>query len=162
MHFVGGVDCDPAGVSHSDAYPGGTFDYNVAHGHTCTGEKAISWRLPLALQLIPAWILFFGMFFLPFSPRWLMTKHRDEDAINALCKLRRLSPDDPLLRAEYLEIKAAVMFDEESEAELIGSQGWIGPWKLLFSPNIFKRLAIGCLMMVFRKLNHHSSSLLLD
>lgn len=129
MHFVGGVSCDPSGVSHDAAYPDGTFDYNVAHGHTCTGEKTISWRLPLALQLIPAWILFFGMFFLPFSPRWLMMKHREEEAISALCKLRRLQPDDPLLTAEFLEIKAAVMFDEESEKELIGEQGALGPWK---------------------------------
>lgn len=145
---VGGSSCDPSGLSHATAYPDSTFDYNIAHGHTCTGEKTIAWRLPLALQLIPAWILFFGMFFLPFSPRWLMTKHRDDEAISALCKLRRLHSDDPLLRAEYLEIKAAVMFDEESEAELIGQQGWVGPWKLLFSNNILKRLSIGCFLMI--------------
>lgn len=129
MHFVGGTSCNPAGVSESVAYPDGNFDYYAAHGHTCTGEKSVSWRFPLALQLVPAWILFFGMFFLPFSPRWLMMKHRDDDAINALCRLRRLQPDDPLLRAEYLEIKAAVMFDEESEMELVGKHGWTGPWR---------------------------------
>lgn len=131
MHFVGGTHCNPAGVAHNTAYPppSGTFDYNVAHGHTCTGEKAISWRLPLALQLIPAWILFFGMFLLPFSPRWLMMKHRDDDAIKSLCRLRRLPDTDPLLTAEYLEIKAAVMFDEESEKELVGAHGRLGPWR---------------------------------
>ncbi|WES02017.1 MFS transporter [Bacillus velezensis] len=77
----------------------------------------------MALQLIPAWTLFIGMFFFPFSPRWLMLKHREEEAIASLCKLRRLDANDPLLRAEFLEIKAAVMFDEETQAEQIGTGG---------------------------------------
>jgi MFS family permease len=117
MHFVGGSNCNPAGVANGGMLADDTFDYNAAHGHTCLGEKAISWRLPLALQLIPAWILFFGMFFLPFSPRWLAMKHRDEECIASLSKLRRLAPESALLRAEFLEIKAAVIFDEETEAE---------------------------------------------
>jgi MFS family permease len=143
MHFVGGSDCKPAGVT-------GDFSPFTAHGNTCLGEKTISWRLPLALQLIPAWILFFGMFFLPFSPRWLMMKHRDDDCIASLSKLRRLPADSPLLQAEYLEIKAAVMFDEETDLELNGESKF-GAWKSLFSPNMFKRLNIGCWIMIFQQ-----------
>ena len=152
LHFVGGSHCDPAGFK-TDPMTGKplSFDFNAAHGHTCMGEKAISWRLPLALQLIPAWILFFGMFFLPFSPRWLMMKHRDDDAIASLSRLRRLSPEDPLLKAEYLEIKAAVMFDEETDANLKAGQGWKGPVRALFAPHMFKRLAIGCWIMIFQQ-----------
>jgi hypothetical protein len=96
------------------------------------------------LQIIFAWILFFGMFFFPFSPRWLMTKHREEEAVVALSKLRRLSPTDPLLKAEILEIKAAVLFDEESDQEAIRVGGRLAPWKALFAPNMFKRLVLGC------------------
>jgi hypothetical protein len=150
MHFVGGTHCDPAGVANNGLTADGTFDYNAAHGHTCLGEKAISWRLPLALQLIPAWILFFGMFFLPFSPRWLMMKHQDDECIASLSKLRRLSPESPLLRAEYLEIKAAVMFDEETEEELNATTKY-GAWKALFSANMFKRLNIGVWIMIFQQ-----------
>jgi MFS family permease len=76
MHFVGGSDCNPAGVPNNGYVTDGTtssFSPSLAHGHTCLGEKAVSWRVPLALQLIPAWILFFGMFFLPFSPRVSIT-----------------------------------------------------------------------------------------
>jgi MFS family permease len=154
LHFVGGSNCDPAGVPN-DGFTVGTptvpsvFNETLAHGHTCLGEKTISWRLPLALQLIPAWILFFGMFFLPFSPRWLMMKHRDDDCIASLSKLRRLSPEDPLLRAEYLEIKAAVLFDEETEAEY--STQTFGAWRLLFTRSMFKRLNIGCWIMIFQQ-----------
>jgi MFS family permease len=150
MHFVGGSDCNPAGVPNGAINLDGTFNATLAHGHTCLGESPVSWRVPLALQLIPAWILFFGMFFLPFSPRWLMMKHRDEECVDALSKLRRLSPEDPLLRAEYLENRAAVFFDEETEVELNANTKF-GTWKAPFSTNMLKRLNIGCWIMIFHQ-----------
>lgn len=149
MHFVGGVHCDPQGIPTAQQFDkDGNFLYNVAHGHRCQGEKDISWRFPLALQLLPAWILFFGLFFLPFSPRWLMMKHRDDESLDALCRLRRLPADDPVLQAEHLEIKAAVMFDEEIHSELVGANGRLGVWKALFAPNMSKRVLIGCIIMI--------------
>ncbi|CBF73560.1 sugar porter family MFS transporter [Aspergillus nidulans FGSC A4] len=120
------------------------FWLDYAHGHTCLGQKSIAWRFPLALQILFAWILFFGMFLFPFSPRWLMSKHREEEAVVALSKLRRLDPNDPLIKAEVLEIKAAVMFDEESDREAVQRGGKLAPWKALFAPNMFKRLVLGC------------------
>ncbi len=150
LHFAGGANCKPQGIANpflSD----GAYNAGLAYGHTCLGEKVISWRVPLALQLIPAWILFFGMFFLPFSPRWLMMKHREEDAISSLARLRRLERSDSLLTAEFLEIKAAVVFDEETEVEKVGSGGKLAPWKALFVPNMFKRLSIGCWIMIFQQ-----------
>ncbi|KAL4756517.1 sugar porter family MFS transporter [Aspergillus foveolatus] len=147
MQFVGGTTCNPEGIT--DPYlPDGSFDYDRAHGHTCLGQKSIAWRFPLALQILFAWILFFGMFFFPFSPRWLMSKHREEEAVVALSKLRRLDPNDPLIKAEVLEIKAAVMFDEESDREAVERGGRLAPWKALFAPNMFKRLVLGCGMMI--------------
>ncbi|PYH78742.1 sugar transporter [Aspergillus uvarum CBS 121591] len=150
MQYVGGVKCNPEGVENP-YLADGTFDYNAAHGHTCMGQKPLAWRFPLALQILFAWILFFGMFFFPFSPRWLMSKHREEEAVAALSKLRRLSPEDPLLKAEILEIKAAVLFDEETNAEAVRVGGKWAPWKALFSPNMRKRLWLGCGMMVFQQ-----------
>ncbi len=77
-------------------------------------------------------------------------KHRDDDCIASLSKLRRLSPESALLRAEFLEIKAAVLFDEETDAEY-KANGSFGPWKALFAPNMFKRLSIGCWVMIFQQ-----------
>ncbi|EHA26081.1 hypothetical protein ASPNIDRAFT_172786 [Aspergillus niger ATCC 1015] len=147
MQYVGGTTCNPEGIANP-YLADGTYNAAQNHGHTCLGQKTIAWRLPLALQILFAWILFFGMFFFPFSPRWLMSKHREEEATAALSKLRRLPPNDPLLRAEILEIKAAVLFDEESEAEAIRQGGKLAPWKMLFAPNMFKRLVLGCGMSI--------------
>jgi hypothetical protein len=79
-----------------------------------------------------------------------MMKHRDEECVDALSKLRRLSPEDPLLQAEYLEIEAAVLFDEEIEVELNANTKF-GAWKALFSANMLKRLNIGCWIMIFQQ-----------
>jgi MFS family permease len=150
MQFVGGVTCNPEGVDNPYLVSG-TYNAAQNHGHTCLGQKTIAWRLPLALQIIPAWVLFFGLFFFPFSPRWLMMKHRDEEAKSVISRLRRLPENDPLVQAEYLEIKAAVMFDEETERELVGAGGVWAPWKSLFAPNMLKRLVLGCGMMIFQQ-----------
>ncbi|KAJ5827644.1 Major facilitator superfamily domain general substrate transporter [Penicillium robsamsonii] len=147
MQFVGGTTCNPEGIS--DPYlASGAFDASLSNGHTCLGQKTIAWRLPLAIQIIPAWILFFGMFYFPFSPRWLMMKHREEEALASLSRLRRLPVTDSHVRAEFLEIKAAVMFDEETEREAVGAGGALAPWKALFVPNMLKRLFLGCGTMI--------------
>ena len=65
-----------------------------------------SWRLPFLLQLIPGFVLGVGIVFLPFSPRWLVTKGRYSEALRALCKIRRVPPDDKRIQAEFFDIKA--------------------------------------------------------
>jgi MFS family permease len=42
------------------------------------------------------------------------------------------------------------MFDEETEAHLQNGSG-LGPIKSLFAPSMFKRLAIGCWIMIFQQ-----------
>lgn len=79
-----------------------------------------------------------------------MMQHRDEEVIAASSQLRRLPGDNPLVRAEYLEINAAVMFDEETERQIQTGSG-LGPVRSLFAPSMFKRLAIGCWIIIFQQ-----------
>lgn len=60
----------------------------------------IQWRMPIALQLIPAVIVFCFIMFLPESPRWLIKHGKIEQGIYNLCKLRGLSKDDQGLTEE--------------------------------------------------------------
>ena len=45
------------------------------------------WRPMLYVGVVPALILFIGMFFLPETPRWLMSKGREEDARKVLDRI---------------------------------------------------------------------------
>ncbi|TRM65012.1 general substrate transporter [Schizophyllum amplum] len=66
-----------------------------------------SWRLPLALQLVPAVVLLVGIQFLPESPRWLLEMNRDEEARRVVMLI-----SDPQNEAETAE--AEEQFDSMS------------------------------------------------
>ena len=72
-----------------------------------------SWRLPFFLQLVPGLVLGIGILFLPFSPRWLVSKGRDFEAGQSLSKLRQLDISDSRVQQEWVEIRAEVAFHRE-------------------------------------------------
>lgn len=111
--YIGGTRCAP-----DIPYTGGTesnraFDPRHDVGPDgCTGQSEAAWRVPFALQIVPAFILGVGMIFFPESPRFYLMRKSEERALGALGQLRRVHPDSDTLREEYLAIKAEVLFDE--------------------------------------------------
>jgi MFS family permease len=69
------------------------FWINYGINQNMDPTSATSWRVPMAVQIIPAGILLVGGFFLHESPLWLMRKNREEEATQALESLRKLSRD---------------------------------------------------------------------
>lgn len=69
---------------------------------------AISWRLPLGLQLVPGVLLGLGAFTLPNSPRLLVYQGKRDEALASLAKLRLRSIEeaetDPLLQVRYFAV----------------------------------------------------------
>lgn len=45
-----------------------------------------AWRIPSALQCLPSVIQLCGLYFVPESPRWLISKYRSEEALAFLAK----------------------------------------------------------------------------
>lgn len=66
------------------------------------------WLIPFAVQLIPGGLLALGAFFLPETPRWLLTAGRRKQAIETLCFLRNLPGDHPYLLTEIQMTDEAV------------------------------------------------------
>ncbi|KAH7011267.1 arabinose-proton symporter [Ilyonectria destructans] len=77
-----------------------------------------SWRLPFLLQMVPALFLGAGVPFLPYSPRWLASKGRDDESLQVLCKLRNLPATDARILREWFEIRSEVQYRKEVNAEL--------------------------------------------
>lgn len=67
-------------------------------------DTNLSWRIMLAVGLVPAGLFFFGMLRMPNSPRWLVEQGRGGDALAVLSRLMHLEK----AHATLAEIEAAV------------------------------------------------------
>ncbi|CEJ79794.1 Putative Quinate permease [[Torrubiella] hemipterigena] len=90
-------------IGYASNYIGGIGD----------SQSDLAWRLPSIIQGIPAVALAIGIWFMPYSPRWLVKVGRDEEAKTTLAWMRKLPVDDQLIQAEYLEIKAESVFENK-------------------------------------------------
>lgn len=80
--------------------------------------------VPLAMQGLPAALLFVGMFLCNESPRWLAKQDRWEEARATLSKVRALPSDHPYLEEEF----QAIALQLEQERALVGGSGF---WDLM-------------------------------
>lgn len=95
-----------------------------------------SWRWMLGLALVPSIILAVGMYFMPPSPRWLLSKGLKDKAIRILKKIR--STDD--VTQEVREIEETLLLEKE------------GKWRDLLDPSIRYVLMIGIGLAAFQQL----------
>ncbi|KAK9234031.1 quinate permease [Lipomyces kononenkoae] len=139
-------------VGYGSTYIGGTGE----------SQSDLAWRLPSIIQGIPAVCLAFGIWWLPFSPRWLVKQGRDLKAVKTLAWLRKLPEDHELIQLEYKEIKAECIFEKlafEKSFPALGSKEDTSIWVREFAQyyNIvrtwdnFKRVATAWLVMFFQQ-----------
>lgn len=157
--FIGGTKCAPeipySGPKGADGHA--TFDaFKDVPAGGCTGQTEASWRVPVGIQLLPAIILGAGMFFMPYSPRWLVEVGRDDEAKTTLSRLRSLPKDDPDVIREYIEIKSEIVTIRKlREAHGAGKGKFaraLQPYvELLSTKSNFHRLYIGCTTMFFQQ-----------
>ena len=75
-------------------------------------NSSASWRIPSALQGLPSVIQLLGLWFVPESPRWLISKDRSQEALHMLAKYHAEGvEDDPLVQFEYAEIRETLEID---------------------------------------------------
>jgi len=139
------------------------IDYGTNYiGGVGAGQKEAAWRVPLALQLVPAVILGVGIMFMPFSPRWLINHGRNDEALAVLSHARGLPEDSDLVQIEFLEIKAQYLFEKEtSEIRFPKYQdgsfasdfklGFFAYFSLLQERSLLYRVAVGTLTMFFQQ-----------
>lgn len=81
--------------------------YWVDYGFSFVQESSVSWRFPIALQIFFALLILCFIMGLPESPRWLLLKSRDQDALEVLAALNDLPVDDEYIQDEFKSIKEA-------------------------------------------------------
>ncbi|AEO68190.1 1d9d6cef-7ff6-41e4-9acc-c21bbbf9e231 [Thermothielavioides terrestris] len=139
------------------------IDYGTNYiGGTGDTQSDAAWLVPICLQIAPAVILFVGMIFMPFSPRWLIHHGREDEARKVLSNLRGLPEDHELVELEFLEIKAQSLFEKRTVAELFPSLREQTAWntfklqfvaigKLFQTKAMFKRVCVATVTMFFQQ-----------
>jgi len=102
-------------------------------------DPDLNWRWMLGVGLIPAGIYFLLLFLVPRSPRWLIRKGNDEEAMTVLRKVN----GDEQAKIEYNEIKASLNSDMKSEK---------GSFSELFSSKMKLVLLIGLGIAFFQQI----------
>ena len=80
-----------------------------------------AWRWMLGLAFIPSVVLLVGMYFMPETPRWLVSRGRDDDARDVL----RRNRDEEAVEQEIRDIKEVEREEEGGLQELRAS--WVRP-----------------------------------
>ncbi|KAH8822939.1 hexose transporter-like protein [Flagelloscypha sp. PMI_526] len=96
------------------AYVGGVFAAWICFGGLYI-KSSWSWRFPTIFQIAGPIIVLLLLFDVPESPRFLMKKGRDKEALNVLAKYHANGKqDDELIQHEFHEIKAALAAEEKA------------------------------------------------
>jgi uncharacterized protein YndB with AHSA1/START domain len=92
-----------------------------------------SWRIPSIFQALPSVLQAAGIFFLPESPRWLVSKGREDAALDVLARYNANGDrEDEVVQFEYREIVSTIEL-EISAKQTKWSHIWKGPgnkWRL--------------------------------
>ncbi|AMD19249.1 HBR348Cp [Eremothecium sinecaudum] len=116
-------------------------NYGTKNSYT----NAIQWRLPLGLGFAWAFLMIFGMLFVPESPRYLVEVNKIEEAKRSLARSNKVPIDDPGILAELDEIRAGVEVQRQAGSATLGE---------LFSTKtkVLQRLAMGVIIQSLQQL----------
>lgn len=97
------------------------------------------WRVMFSICALPAIVLFFGMLRMPESPRWLIEKDRNDEALAVLKTVR------PKERAEAEIVTVKEVTTEEEHTQQLGLKA------VLSNKNLVLILIIGCVLGVIQQ-----------
>ncbi|PGH02877.1 hypothetical protein AJ79_07533 [Helicocarpus griseus UAMH5409] len=116
-------------------------------GYACYFAKDtnpnFAWRFPMCLQILSPLILLAGSYWLPRSPRWLISKGKLDEAWVVIRRLRQSTddPDDLVAKDEFVQTKVQLKL----EAEKLAASGR-SVWTAVIKKKSYrKRMAIGFL-----------------
>ncbi|GAP89577.2 putative mfs sugar transporter protein [Rosellinia necatrix] len=95
------------------------------------------WRVPLAIQIVPAVVLAALILLFPESPRWLIDHNRSDEGLATLARLHAGGDiNDAWVRAEFAQIQESITDEHEHEAK-----SYV---ELFKNKSAFRRLFLAC------------------
>ncbi|KAJ4301699.1 hypothetical protein N0V90_003792 [Kalmusia sp. IMI 367209] len=105
-----------------------------------------SWRLPSLLQICPSLLQITTVFMLPESPRWLVSKDRDDEAFAILTKYHAEGDaSSVLVQAEMAQIRSTIKLELEHS-----KQSWLD---LFRTAGMRRRVLIAVMMGLFTQMS---------
>lgn len=109
------------------------------------------WRIPLAMQLPVPVVLCTLIFFIPFSPRWLVLRDRHEEATHVIASLHGTTDNADFLDRELLQIQEQISLEREQ-----GNLDWIMSLKAMFSRQYVRRTLTAAFIVAMGQLSGSS------
>ncbi|CAB91170.1 High-affinity hexose transporter ght4 [Schizosaccharomyces pombe] len=106
-------------------------------------RKTASWRTSFGINILWGIFLMVGVLFLPESPRYLIYKGRDEEALRIMCQTAELDPESEIIQTNFNTIKSDI------EMEMAGGKA---RWPEVFGKEVRYRTVLGFLTMLLREL----------
>jgi MFS family permease len=121
---------------------GALLGAGISFGCITLSPSHWSWRLPCLFQALPSLMQIIFIFFIPESPRYLITKDRREEAYNILAKYHAEGDrSSPVVAAEFAQIETTIKIETENAKR---------SWKdMLSTHGNQKRFLIGSLLGLF-------------
>lgn len=98
-----------------------------------------NWRWMLGLEALPAILYYFGLYFVPRSPRWLMVHNRKEEALQVMNKI--VSEEEARIQID--EVEQSISDDKNKEKSKLTD---------IFKPSMRKVIIIGLVVGVFQQI----------
>lgn len=117
------------------------IDYGASYG-----PDDLTWRFPIAFQIVFGVILIGGTYFLPESPRWLLSRDRHEEGINVLAALHGRETTDPEVILQHSVILNSIKASGEAGKT---------PYSALFTggkTQHFRRMLLGSSSQFFQQI----------
>lgn len=108
------------------------------------------WRIPLAMQIPVPVLLMAGIFFIPFSPRWLVQQDRTDDARKVLLRLHG-TEDGGLANQELVQIREQINLERAQ-----GNLAWTAALSKMFSRQYVRRTATAAFILAMGQLSGSS------
>jgi hypothetical protein len=105
-------------------------------------SSQMQWRIPVAVQLLPALLLLCCIFAIPESPKFLLDNDFEPEATASIAWLRRVPLDHPCVDEDLNEL-----WESSATVHAVHSQG-TGFWRALHKKSVRRRLGVGIGLMI--------------